>query len=97
MTNITFSIENDIHKRMKAHPEIKWTEILRQAILEYLTKIEEPNQISVKELRTQLDSEMLHEIDSLDINKEITFYESSKKLESDRMKHLLKLERGSEE
>jgi len=25
MTNITFSVDDDIHKKMKEHPEIKWT------------------------------------------------------------------------
>ncbi len=39
MTNITFSIDDDIHKKMKEHPEIKWTEILRQSIIKYLKNV----------------------------------------------------------
>lgn len=97
MTNITFNIDKELHKKMKLHPEIKWTEILRRAILEYLKKIEEPNKISIKELRDQLDNETLQKIDSLDEDKEIENYEKVRKLESDRMKHLIELERGSNE
>jgi hypothetical protein len=96
MTNITFSIDKELHKKMKSHPEIKWTEILRRAIVDFLNKMEEPDQISVEELRNQLDAETLHKIDTLDPAKEIEFYEKSKKLESARMKHLLELERSSE-
>jgi len=97
MTNITFSVDEDLHKKMKAHPEIKWTEILRKAILEYLSRIEAPDQISITELRNQLDKKTLHEIDSLDIEKEIAFHEKSKDLEIERMKHLSELERDMEE
>ncbi len=39
MANITLSIPNDIRERMKKHPEIKWSEVVRRAILEYLDKL----------------------------------------------------------
>ncbi|NVM03548.1 MAG: hypothetical protein HWN67_14560 [Candidatus Helarchaeota archaeon] len=97
MTNITFSVDEKLHKKMKAHPEIKWTEILRRAIIAYLKKIETPNQISVEELRNQLDNETLDILDNLDTEKEIEYYKKIKELESERMKQLLDLERGSKE
>lgn len=31
-TNMTLGIPDEIHKIMKKHPEIKWTEVARQAI-----------------------------------------------------------------
>jgi len=96
MTNITFSVDKELHKKMKAHPEIKWTEILRRAIMDFLNKVEEPDQISVEELRNQLDAETLHKIDTLNTAKEIELYEKSKKLESVRMKQLQELERSNE-
>ena len=34
MVNVTFSVPEQIHKLMKKYPEIKWTEIARQAITE---------------------------------------------------------------
>jgi hypothetical protein len=39
MTNITLSIPDDIRERMRKHPEIKWSEVVRRAILEYLDKL----------------------------------------------------------
>jgi len=97
MTNVTFSVDKEMHKKMKAHPEVKWSEILRRAIKEYLDKIEAPNQISVEELRNQIDNETLEILDNLDTKKEIAYYKKIKELESERMKRLLKIELGSEE
>jgi len=41
MPNITFSVDADLYKRMKKYPEIKWSEILRRSIVDYLKKLEE--------------------------------------------------------
>ena len=32
MVNMTMAIPKELHKEMKKHPEIKWTEVARQAI-----------------------------------------------------------------
>lgn len=29
--NITLSVDEELHREMKAHPEIKWSEVARQA------------------------------------------------------------------
>lgn len=39
MANITLSIPDDVRERMRNYPEIKWSEVVRQAILEYLDKL----------------------------------------------------------
>ncbi|MDF1539820.1 MAG: hypothetical protein P1Q69_13050 [Candidatus Thorarchaeota archaeon] len=39
MANMTLSLPDDIRERMKKHPEIKWSEVVRRAILEYLDKL----------------------------------------------------------
>ncbi len=96
MTNITFSVDQDLHRKMKNHPEIKWSEILRRAIIDYLTKIEEPSQISVKDLRNQLDPELLQRIDNMDPEYAGEFYKQAKKVELERTKRLWDLERSSE-
>jgi hypothetical protein len=36
MANITLSIPDDVRERMKNYPEIKWSEVVRRAILDYL-------------------------------------------------------------
>ena len=96
MTNITFSVDDDIHKKMKEHPEIKWTEILRQSIIKYLKKVEEMDVISIKDFRKRLDPELLKKIKELDEQEEILFYKKAKKMEQERLNHLQELERSTD-
>lgn len=39
MANITLSIPDDIRENMRKYPEIKWSEVVRKALLEYLDKL----------------------------------------------------------
>lgn len=94
MTNVTFSVDDDIHKKMREHPEIKWTEILRQSIIDYLKKVEENDVLLMGEFRNRLDQDTLNMIEELDEEEEIKFYKKTKKLEKDRSKSLLEIERG---
>lgn len=41
MPNITLSIPEDVYKRMKKYREVKWSEVVRKAIVEYLKRLEE--------------------------------------------------------
>lgn len=41
MTNITLSIPNDVHFKMKMHKEIRWSEVVRRAITDFIGKLEE--------------------------------------------------------
>ena len=97
MTNITFSVDDVLHKKMKDHPEIKWTEILRQAIVNYLKKVEEIDVLPIKDFRERLDPELLKQINELDEHEEILFYQKAKKMEEERMNRLYKLERSADE
>ena len=94
MTNITFSVDSELHKKMKEHPEIKWTEILRQSIVSYLKKVEEIDVLSVKDFKERLDQETLMKIDALNDQDEKMFYDRAKKLEEERLKQLQELERS---
>ncbi|MBI2126083.1 MAG: hypothetical protein HYU02_02045 [Thaumarchaeota archaeon] len=52
MVNVTLSVPEELHKVMKRHPEIKWSEVARQAIWEYARKLEMLDRIASKsELR----------------------------------------------
>ena len=42
---MTIAIPNNIHKKMKSHPEIKWSEIGRSSIIEYIEKLEKLDKI----------------------------------------------------
>ncbi|HKN06169.1 MAG TPA: hypothetical protein VJ021_01000 [Thermoplasmata archaeon] len=39
MPNMTFSLPEELHKEMKAHPEIKWAEVARSAIRTQLGRL----------------------------------------------------------
>ena len=41
MTNITLSIPDEVYARMKMHREIRWSEIIRRAIIEFVGRLEE--------------------------------------------------------
>jgi len=96
MTNITFSVDDDIHKKMKEHPEIKWTEILRQSIVKYLKKVEEIDVISINDFRERLNPELLQKIEELDEQEEILFYKEAKKMEQERLNRLQNIEKSSD-
>ncbi|KKL68932.1 hypothetical protein LCGC14_2120020 [marine sediment metagenome] len=50
MPNITFSVSEDLYKRMKKFSEIKWTTLYRQIIERYLEKLENLNVEKITEL-----------------------------------------------
>ena len=81
---------------MKKHPEIKWTEILRQSIINYLKNLEEIDVISIKDFRERLDPELLQKIEALEEQEEILFYKEAKKMEQERLNRLQDLERSSD-
>jgi len=40
MTNVTLSIPEDLHLRMKKHSEIRWSEVIRKTISEKIDTLE---------------------------------------------------------
>jgi predicted CopG family antitoxin len=64
MTNITLSIPEDLHSRMKKHSEIRWSEVIRKTISEKLDNLELMDKIcgksrlsedDIKELSLKID------------------------------------------
>ncbi len=41
MANITLSIPDDVHFKMKMYKEISWNEVVRRAITDFIGKLEE--------------------------------------------------------
>ncbi|MDI3497067.1 ribbon-helix-helix domain-containing protein [Archaeoglobus fulgidus] len=51
MPNITLSLPEDLYRKMKKYGEIRWSEVVRKAIAEYLEKLEEiETEVGSKEL-----------------------------------------------
>ena len=53
MPNITLSISEELHKVVKQHNEIKWSEIARRAISEQVQKIKMMEKIASKSKLTE--------------------------------------------
>ena len=66
MPNITLSVPPDLYRRMKKHPEIKWSEVARKAIAEYLAKIE-AEELSSEEILSLLGEDFRRELEDTSI------------------------------
>ena len=59
MTNMTLAIPEELHKLMRKHSQIKWSEVARRAISQEAQKLETMNKILSKSKFTEKDIEML--------------------------------------
>lgn len=48
MVNMTIAIPKELHNKMKRHNEIKWSEIARRAIREYIEDLEKLDKLTAK-------------------------------------------------
>ena len=56
MTNMTLAIPEELHKIIKKHKEIKWTEIARQAMWNQARKLELMDNLLSKSELTEKDA-----------------------------------------
>ncbi len=68
MANYTIHIPEELYNRMKKHPEIKWSEILRQGIKEYLDILEFKYEMKSSELLSKLKVDLSKIPDELAID-----------------------------
>ena len=68
MPNITLSVPPEIYRKMKEHPEIKWSEVARKAIVEYLAKIE-AEELESEEILSLLGEEFRKELEETSVEK----------------------------
>ena len=55
MANMTLSVPDELHKKMKSYSEIKWSEVARKAIQEKLAALELADSLALKSKLTQED------------------------------------------
>jgi len=55
MGNITLAVPEELHKKMKLFPEIRWSEVARKAIEEKIDDLEIANKIASKSKLTKRD------------------------------------------
>lgn len=59
MPNITLSITEDTRRKMKEHPEVRWSNAIRALIGRKLKDFEEADKLAQKSLLTEKDVEVL--------------------------------------
>jgi predicted CopG family antitoxin len=55
MANITLSVPDDLHRKMKKHSEIKWSEVARKAIEKKVHDLELLDELTSKSKLTEKD------------------------------------------
>ncbi|MGM5482711.1 MAG: hypothetical protein ACQESF_04580 [Nanobdellota archaeon] len=62
MGNVTLSIPNDLHDRMKKHSEIRWSEVIRKTITEKINTLDMMDRLTNKSKLTETDVDKISEI-----------------------------------
>lgn len=65
MPNVTLAIPEALHSKMKAHSEIRWSEVIRKSISEKIEDLEMMDKLTKKSKLTQKDVDAIaQKIDS---------------------------------
>lgn len=56
MANITLAIPDKLHKKIRKHPEIRWSEVARHAMAEYVEKLELMDKLTSESKLTDKDA-----------------------------------------
>jgi len=86
MVNITISISQELCEKMKQYSEVKWSEVVRKAIANYVDRLEivEGGMVPMKKLAKKLKESGI-DISSIDLEKANKYYEEGRKLEWKRL------------
>lgn len=86
MPNITLSIPQELYERMKRHKEVKWSEVVRKAIVEYLEKIEKGGlEVSSRELLRMAGRNLEERVRNTPIERYEDYYDKARKREWKRL------------
>ncbi len=86
MVNITISIPQELYDRMKRHSEVKWSEVVRKTMANYVEHLEvvEGGVVPMRKLAKKL-KDTGADVSSIDLEKAIEYYEEGRKLEWKRL------------
>jgi len=56
MTNMTLAIPDELHRLMRKHKEVRWSEVAREALWDKVRKLELMDEILSKSKLTEKDS-----------------------------------------
>src|SRR3990172_6756010 len=86
MVNITISIPEELHEKMKRFSEVKWSEVVRKALADYVGRLEivEGGIVFSEKLAAMLRDANL-DVACVDLEKAVEYCERSRKLEWKRL------------
>ncbi len=84
--NITISVPQELYDKMKSYSEVRWSEVVRKALAEYVGRLEivEGGIVSSEKLLEKLKAADL-DVSCVDLKKAVEFYEKGRKLEWKRL------------
>lgn len=86
MVNVTVSIPEDLHEKMKEYSEVKWSEVVRKALAEYVGRLEIIKRgIVPSEKLAMILRESKLDVTSIDLEKALKYYDEGRKLEWKRL------------
>lgn len=56
MPNMTFSVPDDLHREMRAHPDVKWSEVARSALRREVERLHYLDQLLAGSKLTDVDA-----------------------------------------
>ena len=86
MVTITISVPQELYDKMKRCSEVRWSEVVRKALAEYVGRLEivEGGIVSSEKLSEMLKAADL-DVSCVDLDKAVEFYEKGRKLEWKRL------------
>ena len=81
MPNITLSIPEELYRKMKKHPEVRWSEVARKAIIEFLRKLEGGFKTSTDELLEELGRDFVKDLSEISFEQAVEWYEKMREVE----------------
>jgi hypothetical protein len=86
MTNLTVSVPKELCEKMKRHSEVKWSEVVRKALSDYVDRMEivEGGVIPMKTLAKRMKEKGV-DASNIDLEKAIKYYEEGRKLGRKRL------------
>ena len=76
MAEITLRIPEEVYNKMKKHEEVSWSEVVKEAILEYIHRLEERKmEVTTEELLEELGEEFAKELSEISFEEAVRSYE----------------------
>jgi metal-responsive CopG/Arc/MetJ family transcriptional regulator len=86
MVNITVSIPQELCDKMKRYSEVKWSEVVRKALVDYVGRMEkvEGGVVPSEKLAAMLKDSNL-DVSNVNLERAVEYYEEGRKLERKRL------------